>query len=208
MSATLGFLVSGLFLGLTAGTAPGPLLTLVLSETLKHGKKEGVKIAVCPLITDLPIVLLAFLVLTRLEGHNWIIGVISIFGACYLVYLGLRNLTVGIEAYETNHVKQGVLRRGIIANFLSPYPYLFWLSIGGPMISKSLDMHMSATILFILGFYIMLVVSKIGVAVVAEESKSLIRRKYHLHIVRVLGLALILFALSFAKDGLELVGLL
>ncbi len=39
------FLISGIILGLAAGTSPGPLLALVFSETLKYGKKEGIKIA-------------------------------------------------------------------------------------------------------------------------------------------------------------------
>lgn len=51
----LEFLISGIVFGLAAGVAPGPLLALVFSETLKYGKKEGVTVAISPLITDLPI---------------------------------------------------------------------------------------------------------------------------------------------------------
>lgn len=35
------YLVSGIVFGLSSGLAPGPLLTLVLTETLRHGKKGG-----------------------------------------------------------------------------------------------------------------------------------------------------------------------
>ncbi|NCD26558.1 MAG: hypothetical protein EOL86_13335, partial [Deltaproteobacteria bacterium] len=49
---------SGLVLGLSAGLSPGPLLTLMLSETLRHGVRAGLLVAVAPLISDLPIIIL------------------------------------------------------------------------------------------------------------------------------------------------------
>jgi threonine/homoserine/homoserine lactone efflux protein len=62
------FLIAGIILGFSAGFSPGPLLTLVISQTLKHGVKEGIKVAFAPLVTDLPIIFLAVFVLTRLAG--------------------------------------------------------------------------------------------------------------------------------------------
>jgi len=97
MTEGLEFLISGMIFGLAAGTSPGPLLALVFSETLKYGKEEGVKIAVSPLITDLPIVLFVLLVLSNLIEYDLVIGVISLFGACYLIYLGFESLRVKIE---------------------------------------------------------------------------------------------------------------
>lgn len=202
----LEFLVSGIILGLTAGTSPGPLLALVFSETLKYGKKEGIEIAVSPLITDLPIVLFVLFILTNLRGYNFIIGTISLFGACYLIYLGIKSLRVKISGFKVEFAEDA-LKKGVIANFLSPHPYLFWLSIGGPMIFKSLEIHISATILFILGFYSLLVGSKISIAFIVGESKSFVESKYYLYIIRALGAVLILFALIFVKDGLKLIGL-
>lgn len=203
----LEFLISGVVFGLAAGIAPGPLLALVFSETLKYGKNEGIKIAVSPLITDLPIVLFVLFILSSLMGYNFVIGMISLFGACYLIYLGFENLRVKIAESEVELTKRDALKRGVIANFLSPHPYLFWLSIGGPIIFKSLDIHFSAPILFILGFYSLLIGSKIGIVLVVEKSKLFIESKYYLYIVRALGIALILFALFFVKDGLKLIGL-
>ena len=203
----LEFLISGVIFGLAAGTSPGPLLALVFSETLKYGKKEGIKIAVSPLITDLPIVLFVLFILSSLIAYNFVIGIISLFGACYLIYLGVESLRVKMNKFEVELAKRDALKRGVIANFLNPHPYLFWLSIGGPMIFESLDVHISAAVLFILGFYSLLIGSKTAIVLVVEKSKSFIKSKYYLYIVRALGIALILFALFFVKDGLELIGL-
>lgn len=72
----------GTVLGLSAGFAPGPLLTLVISETLQHGIKSGIKVALAPIITDLPIVLITLYVLSKLTHFHGILGGISIIGGC------------------------------------------------------------------------------------------------------------------------------
>ena len=61
MEEVLGFVVPGIVLGLAAGLAPGPLLVLVVAHSVRHGTREGVKVAIAPLITDLPIIGLAIL---------------------------------------------------------------------------------------------------------------------------------------------------
>jgi threonine/homoserine/homoserine lactone efflux protein len=68
------FLLSGIIFGLTLGVAPGPLLTLVISETLKHNRKEGIKVAIAPIITDLPIVLVTLLILSKMSNFDPILG--------------------------------------------------------------------------------------------------------------------------------------
>jgi len=208
MPEGLEFLISGIFFGLAAGISPGPLLALVFSETLKFGKWEGIKIAVSPLISDLPIVLFVLFILLNLVNNSFVVGIISLFGACYLIYLGFENLRVNIDRFEVKLARKDALKRGVIANLLSPHPYLFWLSIGGSMVFKSLDVDVSATVLFVLGFYSLLIGSKVSVALIVEKSRAFIKSKHYLYIVRALGIALIVFALIFVKEGLILIGLL
>ncbi|UCD33501.1 MAG: hypothetical protein JSV38_06465 [Desulfobacterales bacterium] len=53
----------GVMFGLSAGFAPGPLLTLVITQTLRHGIKEGILTASAPVLTDAPIIL-------KIHGEN------------------------------------------------------------------------------------------------------------------------------------------
>ena len=206
MTDGLESLVSGIIFGFAAGTSPGPLLALILSETLKYGKMEGIKIAISVLITELPIALFVLFTLSNLAGHGLIIGIISLFGACYLIYLGIKNLRIKTDVFEVESAEEDGLKRGVIVNLLNPNPYLFWLSIGSPMLFKSLNLHASAAVLFMLGFYSLFVGSNIGIALIVEKSKLFIESKFHLYVVRALGIALILFALIFVRDSLELIG--
>lgn len=199
------FLISGIFFGLAAAISPGPLLDLVFSETLKYGRKEGIKIAVSPLIAEFPILLFVLFILSSLMEYDPIIGIISLLGACYLIHLGIKNLRIKTSVLEVESAKEDGLKRGVISILLNPY--LFWLSIGGPMIFESLDIHISATAFFILGFYTLLVGSNISIVLIVDKSKSFIGSKYYLYVVRVLGIVLILFASVFVTDGLKLIGI-
>ncbi|AKB75014.1 transporter, LysE family [Methanosarcina lacustris Z-7289] len=202
------FLVMGSFLGLASGMSPGPLLAFTISETLQHGKWEGIKVAVSPLITDLPIILAVLYVLSHLTNSDFFIGIIAFFGASYLIYSGIESLKIKKDSVELNVEKKDALKKGVIVNFGNPHPYIFWLSIGGPIILKSLNTHIWATILFIAGFYICLVGSKVVVALIVEKSKSFINSRYYFSIIRVLGIAQIVFGLTFIKVGLDSLGVI
>mgnify|MGYP000930743179 FL=1 len=197
------FLVLGSFLGLAAGTSPGPLLAVTISETMQHGKWEGIKVAISPLITDLPIILSVLYILSHLTSYNSIIGIIAFFGASYLIYSGMESLKIKKDSLELNVEKKDALKKGIIVNFGNPHPYIFWISIGGPIILKSLSTHVSATILFIFGFYSFLVGSKVIITLIVEKSKSFINNKYYFSIIKILGIAQIVFGLTFIKMGLD-----
>jgi threonine/homoserine/homoserine lactone efflux protein len=43
-----GIFTTAVVFGLSAGLSPGPLLTLVIAETLKRGIAAGIRIAVAP----------------------------------------------------------------------------------------------------------------------------------------------------------------
>jgi threonine/homoserine/homoserine lactone efflux protein len=135
-------------------------------------------------------------------------GVISLLGACFLIYLGLSNLRTNVKESKDHIGKDNALLRGITTNLLNPNTYMFWLTIGGPRILESAQVHISATILFILGFYMMLVGSQTTVAIVVDKSKILVKSKYYAYIIRALGIVLIVFALTFVRDALEFVGIL
>ncbi|MFY1113128.1 MAG: LysE family transporter [Methanosarcinaceae archaeon] len=202
------FLILGSFLGLASGMSPGPLLAITISETLQHGKWEGIKVAISPLITDLPIILSVLFILSHLTNYNSIIGIIAFLGASYLIYSGMESMKIKKGNLELNLEKKDALKKGVIVNFGNPHPYIFWISIGGPIIFKSLSTHIWAMVLFVFGFYVFLVGSKVVIALIVERSKSFINSKYYFSIIRILGIAQIVFGLTFIKLGLDSLGVL
>src|SRR5512137_1069013 len=86
------YLTIGIILGLSAGFTPGPLMTLVISETMRHGVGAGIRVSLAPIVTDLPIILLTFLILERLSSFHHILGIISIAGGFFLLFLGYEGI--------------------------------------------------------------------------------------------------------------------
>jgi threonine/homoserine/homoserine lactone efflux protein len=191
-------------LGLVQGLTPGPLVTLVISETLKFGKAEGFKVAVSPLVTDSTIVLFAVFILSTLQGYGVILGIISVFGACYLIYLGLENIRMRTRALEVSIMKREAFKRGIITNFLNPHTYLFWLLVGGPIIIRNIEKNASTVPFFLFGFYCLLIGSEMSIALMVDKSKQFIKSTYYSRVIQLLGLILIIFAISILIDGLKL----
>jgi threonine/homoserine/homoserine lactone efflux protein len=206
MKSQLTFLFSGIVFGLSGGLAPGPLLTLVISETLKHDIRAGVKISLAPLITDLPIILVAVSLLSRLANVHFLLGLISVCGAAFLVYLGFESISFRGADLSAVPVNPQSFRKGVVANFLNPSPYLFWFSIGAPMVIKATDVSLLAAIFFIAGFYILLVGSKVIVAVLVGKSRQFLKSNRYIYTIRLLGVVLLFFALVFLRDGLGYLG--
>lgn len=197
----------GIFLGFAAGISPGPLMAMVISESLQHGSKEGIKVAVSPLITDLLIVSSVVLILLHFESQSFAIAFISLAGAAYLIHLGISSIKTKSIDLDVSDQKKESLKKGILANFLSPHPYLFWITIGTPILINSLAIDKLATILFIAGFYVLLVGSKIMVAFVVGRFRSFLKNNYYLYTIRTLGMIYLIFALFFIKEGLKLLNL-
>ena len=193
-------------MGLSAGFAPGPLLTLVISETLQHDIKAGVKVAVAPVITDLPIILLTLFILAKLSGFHEVLGIISCMGGSFVLYLGWQSMvTKGVEL-DLQEIRPNSLIKGIIVNTLNPHPYLFWFSVGGPTVTKAMKLGMVAPLAFVGSFYVLLVGSKILIAVLVGKSRSFLMGKGYIYTMRLLGIALCALAIILFGDGFKLLG--
>ena len=198
------FLISGILLGFASGISPGPLLAMTISESLQHGSRAGIKVAVSPFITDILIVSTILLFLLKFDSYDPVIAMISLAGSFYLIYLGISSLNTKSVDLELETKKSDSLRKGIIVNFLSPHPYLFWIAIGGPILFKAQDCGIFSAILFVAGFYALLVGSKIVIAMLVGRSRGFLKSNYYLYTIRSLGLVYVVFAFYFLKQGLEL----
>ena len=204
----INFLASGIILGLAAGFAPGPLLALVVSETLQHNIRSGIKVALAPIVTDLPIVLISLFILSKLSNFHSALGVVSLGGGAFLLVLGYQSLNTQDVDMEIQGSRPKSLAKGILTNFLSPHPYLFWLTVGAPTMTNAMNSHPLAGVAFIGGFYLCLIGAKIGVAVLVGRSKSFLSGNLYRTIIRGLGVLLIVLAGILFYDGLKLLQIL
>ncbi len=202
------YLVMGSLLGLSAGMAPGPLLALVVSETLAHDIRSGIRVALSPLVSDLPIVLLTLFVLSKLSDSHSVLGGISLVGGGVIFYMGVQGIRTSGVVLDMDDQAPRSLGKGILVNILSPHPYLFWISVGVPAMTRAMAVNTGAAICFVASFYLLLVGSKVGLAVIVGRSKSFLKGRVYVVTMKCLGGGLCGLALLLFRDGLGLLGFL
>lgn len=203
----LYFLTIGSILGLSAGFAPGPLLTLVISETLQYGLRSGIKVAIAPLITDLPVILLSLFILKKISGFHELLGAISLLGALFIFFLGCRNFFLPVRSMKPVPVQPKSFLKGVTVNALSPHPYLFWIGVGAPLVFQALARDRFSAPAFIGSFYLLLVGAKLLLALLVSQSRSFLSGTVYSIVMKVLAIMLVFFSLILFRDSLNYFGI-
>lgn len=157
----------GVALGWAAGISPGPLTALVVTSALQRGFGAGAKVAVAPLITDAPIIALSLLATASLP--DTVVTWMSVLGGVYLVFIGVREFRAAKNPESQSDVVGGDVRRGALVNLLSPHPWLFWLTVGGPITVTAWGSSPLSASAFVLAFFLLLVGTKVVLAAVAAR---------------------------------------
>jgi len=197
------YLSIGAMFGLSAGLSPGPMLTLVISHTLQHNKTEGAKIAFAPLLTDLPVILITYFLFSKITQFNLVLGIISLLGGLYVSRLGYHTFRTQPLSIETPGAYPESFKKGILTSVLNPNPWFFWLTVGIPIVFKAYAVSLMAAVMFFVSFYLLLVGSVVGVAILVGHSKAFLKTKAYLWVMRILGIVLLIFAAIFFYDGLK-----
>ncbi len=200
-------LVRGMTLGLNAGLSPGPLQTYIIQTSLLLGWRRSLIVALSPLITDVPIILLIVFVLAQFPPA--FIQIIRIVGGVFLLYLAWnmgqdiqRGVRIGaVKTAEAPTTQRKVLVRAMQLNYLSPGPYIFWGTINGPLLIQGLNQSLLHGLGFLVGFYGMFVGLMCGLILLTDRLRTLSDRANRMILV---GLALVLavFGLSLIVQGI------
>ncbi len=199
------FITLGVILGLSSGITPGPLLALVLSESLQHGAAAGMKVAVSPIVSDIPIILVMLFATANLSHMNPLLGILSILGGGLLLFLGTRNFRIRPLPLATSTGTPRPFSKGILVNALNPNPYLFWFTVGAPIASRAMSLRYGWFLAFLGCFYGAFVAVKFTVAILAGRSRRLIGGTVYKYTMWFLGAVLCLLALVFFRNGLTLI---
>ncbi len=197
----LPYLISGTTFGLGAGLSPGPLLALLVAQTVRYGQREGLKVALAPILTDAPIVAVTLLVLSRLSQTGILLAAISIAGGLYLIWLGVESLRIQPIEITSSRAAPHSIRKAFLVNALNPHVYIFWATVGAPMVLRAAETSLATPAAFIAPFYVVLCGSKAVLAVLLHRSRTFLKGRAYLRTVQVLGLVLMIFGLWLIQSG-------
>ena len=201
----IGLAIAGIILGIVEGIKPGPLLTIVIRETLSGGFKAGVRAASAPIFTDGPLIILSIFVAGWISTQPLIFCGISLVGAIFLTRMGLECFSPAITDIDSDEVDiSKSFKRGIITNLLNPSVYVFWFLVGGPIMATAADTEPLAPVAYAISFLVSIVSVKITIAYFFSKAQvNLSSSNYQLSL-RICGVAMLLFAISFVYRAFAL----
>lgn len=180
-------------IGLAAGVSPGPLQTLVVTSTLRRGFGAGWRVAMAPLVTDVPIVALAVLAVGALPD-GFVRG-LGITGGIVVIGFGLwelRSARAPLEPIEATAAGDaGDLWRGAAVNAFSPHPWVFWVAAGAPLFVRAWDAAPWRALAFVGGFWFTLIAAKVAVAGVVAAGRHRLSDLWRSRLILVGGVLLI-----------------
>lgn len=190
------YLTRGLVLGFSAAAQPGPFQAYLLSQTLNYGWRRSLWAAFAPLLSDGPIILLVLVVLTRTP--DWFLSLMQVLGGLFLLYLawgawGSYTTAVTLQPLPAHSANQSIFKAALM-NGLSPNPYIFWGTIGGPILIAGWRQSPAHGLSFMAGFYVMLIGGFAGFVALFAIAKNLDPRVSRL-LSLFSALALLLFGL-------------
>ena len=83
----LGYLILGMTYAFAAAVQPGPFQTYLISQTLSNGWKNTIPAAFAPLLSDVPIVLIVLLLISRMPAR--LVQSLQCAGGVFLLYLAI-----------------------------------------------------------------------------------------------------------------------
>ena len=205
LTLVLSLATAGLALGIVEGVKPGPLLTMVIRETLSGGLRAGIWTATAPIFTDGPLVIVSLLAASWISTRPTLLIVISIMGAGYLLKMGLECFTIEPPSPDLAQVDvSDSFKRGVLTNLLNPNVYIFWFLIGGPLMASVADEEPLAPVAYALTFLVSIIMVKSLIALAFDRTRGNLSHSTYKAVLSLCGLAMIVFAAGFVLQAYDL----
>ena len=198
----LSLAIAGATLGIVEGIKPGPLLTMVIRETLSGGIRAGLWTAAAPIFTDGPLVIFSLFAAAWIATNPSALLVITLAGAIFLAQMGYECF--GLEPPNVDEEAPpptGSFLRGIITNLLNPNVYVFWFLIGGPLMASAADEEILAPIAYAITFLVTIMLTKAAIAYAIHRASGNISAIVYRRLLAICGLVMIGFSLYYAMEA-------
>ncbi len=150
MTFPLAFLI-----GFSVASIPGPTIILVATETLRKGARAGLLAMMAPFLLDALLMVPLGLLLQSALFYGTGAFLLGLAGAAFLAWIGAKSIqsgamqlkdpsrsqTIGSPGSILQHPPQTTRElssflKGVITHLTSPYPYLYWGTVGASFIRR------------------------------------------------------------------------
>jgi threonine/homoserine/homoserine lactone efflux protein len=153
----LAIFTSAFIVGLPGAMAPGPVLTVTISESLKRGFKAGPLIVLGHAILEIILLGLIAAGLGPFFEHPVTTMVVLWAGGLVLLWMGGRMLMTSRQITEdalNSHAADcayGPVVAGIVLSVSNPYWIIWWVTVGMGFVTQSLQFGLIGLLCFYCG---------------------------------------------------------
>ena len=202
----LSYLLLGMTFAFAAAVQPGPFQSYVISQTLSIGWKNTIPVAFAPLLSDVPIILLVLILLSRIPIG--LVLVLQCAGGIFLLYLALGAFNNWRDFYGKNSMQNTIGRQTVIkaalVNLLNPNPWLAWSLVMGPLLLKGWQEAPANGLSLLVGFYTTMILTTLGIMLLFSGARNLGPRVSRT-LVGISAIAMACFGIYELWSGLKMV---
>jgi threonine/homoserine/homoserine lactone efflux protein len=201
----------GFILGLTGAMAPGPLLTITISESAKRGGIVGPMVVLGHGILEFALLLIIVFGLGNILNNKVLFSVIAFIGGIILIYMGYSTIK-GLKGYTLSVTpterRQGIhpVFSGIIVSLSNPYWFIWWITIGMGYVMFAKGFGIKGVLAFFMGHILSDLVWYSFVSYGIQFGGRYANTKVIKAILLVCSLFLIVFGVLFIIKGYKFIG--
>jgi len=205
MSYPILFILS-FVIAFSGALTPGPLLTAVIYESAKQGFKSGPLIILGHALTEIIMLILIVMGLTRFINNQFAIKTISITGSLILIYFGINMLintgTINLEPETASKSPTNLALTGIMMSIANPYWTIWWLTIGLGLILGAQKLGILGIMVFFMGHISADLGWYSAISWAISKKRKMISVKVYKGIISLCACALICFGVYFGITSL------
>ncbi len=214
MSAKLLIFLTAFTVGLSGAIMPGPMLTMVITQTSKHKFKGGLYVIAGHALLETLLVIALLLGLQRWMMLPAVSGIIGLIGGLVMSYLGsvmLRDAWQGRVSLEiTNAVpaspiastyRLGPFGAGVISSLVNPYFILWWSTIGAGYLVLASKQGIIGVSAFFSGHLLADAAWFSMITFAVLKSVQLLKPKHYQLLIGICGIFMFGLGIYFLKGG-------
>ncbi|MBI5301236.1 MAG: LysE family transporter [Chloroflexi bacterium] len=198
--------------GFSGAMMPGPVTTLVVTESARRGFRAGPLVTIGHVVLELVMVIALYFGLDQLLNQNSVAGTIGILGGVFLLWMGwsiARSAWRGEVSFDATRRVRGAASSahptlaGMFATIANPYWVLWWASVGAANLIAFRAFGVLGIIAFYIGHTLADWVWNCVVAFVVATGRRVMTDRIYRGILLVCGLFLIALSVYFMRAGIN-----
>ncbi len=205
-TALWGALAMGAGLGFFGAVSPGPLQTIIVSETLANGARSAWRAAFAPVCTDPWALALALFVVSNITDGA--LACVAFAGAALLARIAWAEFRTTEADFDFSQKPRRPFYLIVALNFLNPNLWIYSFTVNALNISAfQRDSGWGVAAAYLVAFFVTITLCNLAIVLLVACLKTFFKARWLVYVNRALSVFLAVVAARFIWLGCQKLGL-